>query len=57
MAKTVMGFFAQASVAQRVLQDLVDHGFDCDSISLIAHQERAALDAGGAWRPHVTSVM
>jgi uncharacterized protein (TIGR02271 family) len=56
MAKTVMGFFEQVSEAQRVLQDLLDHGFDRDRISLIAHQERSDLEAGGSWRPAVISV-
>jgi uncharacterized protein (TIGR02271 family) len=56
MAKTVIGFFEQVSEAQRVLQDLLDHGFDRDNISLIAHQERSGLEAGGTWRPDVISV-
>jgi uncharacterized protein (TIGR02271 family) len=56
MAKTVIGFFEQVSEAQRVLQDLLSHGFDRDRISLIAHQERSALEAGGTWRPEVISV-
>ena len=43
MAKTVIGFFEQVSKAQRVLQDLLEHGFDRDRISLIAHQERSGL--------------
>ncbi len=56
MAKTVIGFFEQVSEAQRVLQELLDHGFDRDQISLIAHQERSGLEAGGTWRPRVISV-
>jgi uncharacterized protein (TIGR02271 family) len=56
MAKTVIGFFEQVSEAQQVLQDLLDHGFDRDHISLIAHQERSGLEAGGTWRPDVISV-
>jgi uncharacterized protein (TIGR02271 family) len=56
MAKTVIGYFDQVPEAQRVLQDLLDHGFNHDQISLIAHQERSALDAGGTWRPRVLSV-
>jgi uncharacterized protein (TIGR02271 family) len=56
MAKTVIGFFEQVSEAQRVLQDLLDHSFDRDHISLIAHQERSGLEAGGTWRPDVISV-
>jgi uncharacterized protein (TIGR02271 family) len=56
MAKTVIGFFEQVSEAQRVLQDLLDHDVDRDNISVIAHQERSALEAGGAWRAHVISV-
>jgi uncharacterized protein (TIGR02271 family) len=56
MAKTVIGYFEQLSEGQRVLQDLLDHGFDRDSISLIAHQERSALEAGGNWAPRVISV-
>jgi hypothetical protein len=56
MAKTIIGYFEQVSEAQRVLQDLLDHGFDRDHISLIAHQERSGLEAGGTWAPHVISV-
>jgi uncharacterized protein (TIGR02271 family) len=56
MAKTVIGFFEQVSEVQHVLQDLLDHGFDRDHISLIAHQERSGLEAGGTWRPDVISV-
>ena len=56
MAKTVIGYFEQVSEAQRVLQDLLNHGFDRDQISLIAHQERSAFEAGGTWRPDVISV-
>jgi uncharacterized protein (TIGR02271 family) len=56
MAKTVIGFFERVSEAQRVLQDLLDHGFDRDRISLIAHQERSALEARGNWAPRVISV-
>jgi uncharacterized protein (TIGR02271 family) len=56
MAKTVIGYFEQVSEAQRVLQDLLDHGFDRDRISLIAHQERSGLEAGGTWRPATISV-
>jgi uncharacterized protein (TIGR02271 family) len=56
MAKTVIGYFEQVSEAQRVLQDLLDHGFDRDHISIIAHQERSAFEAGGAWRAQVISV-
>jgi hypothetical protein len=56
MAKTVMGYFEQVSEAQRVLQDLLDHGFDRDQISLIAHQEQSGLEAGGNWAPRVISV-
>ncbi|HSF32488.1 MAG TPA: DUF2382 domain-containing protein [Candidatus Tectomicrobia bacterium] len=56
MAKIVIGFFEQVSEAQRVLQDLLDHGFDRDQISLIAHRERSGLEAGGTWRPRVISV-
>jgi uncharacterized protein (TIGR02271 family) len=56
MAKTIIGYFEQVSEAQRVLQDLLDHGFDRDHISLIAHQERSALEVGGNWAPHVISV-
>ena len=46
MAKTIIGYFEQVSEAQRVLQDLLDHGFDRDHISLIAHQERSGLVGG-----------
>jgi hypothetical protein len=56
MAKTVIGSFEQVSEVQQVLQDLLDHGFDRDHISLIAHQERSGLEAGGTWRPDVISV-
>jgi Polyketide cyclase / dehydrase and lipid transport len=56
MAKTIIGYFEQVSEAQRVLQDLLDHGFDRNQISLIAHQERSGLEAGGARAPHVISV-
>jgi uncharacterized protein (TIGR02271 family) len=56
MPKTVIGYFEQVSEAQRVLQDLLDHGFNPDQISLIAHQERSALELGGTWRPDVISV-
>jgi hypothetical protein len=56
MTKPVIGFFGQVSEAQRVLQDLLDHSFDRDNISVIAHRERSALEAGGAWRAHVVSV-
>ena len=56
MAKTIIGYFAQVSEAQRVLQDLHDHGFDRDRISLIAHQERSGLDLGGDWTPRVIAV-
>ena len=48
MAKTIIGYFEQVSEAQRVLQDLLDHGFDRDHMSIIAHQERSAFEAGGA---------
>ena len=51
MAKTIIGYFEQVSEAQRVLQDLLDHGFDRDHISLIAHQERSGLELGGDWTP------
>jgi uncharacterized protein (TIGR02271 family) len=57
MAKTVVGFFEQMAEAQRVLQDLVDHGFDRSDISLIARQERAAAsEPAGAWTPRKLSV-
>jgi uncharacterized membrane protein/stress response protein YsnF len=56
MAKTVIGVFEQMSEAQRVLQDLLDHGFDRSYISLIAHQERSTLEAGGNWAPQVIAV-
>jgi hypothetical protein len=56
MAKTVIGFFEQVSAAQQVLQDLLEHGFDRDRISLIARREWSDLQAGGAWRPDVVSV-
>ena len=56
MAKTIIGYFEQVSEAQRVLQDLLDHSFDRDHISLLAHQERSGLEAGGTWAPHVISV-
>ena len=56
MAKTVIGFFEHVPEAQRVLQDLLNLGFDRDNISLIAHQERSALEPGGAWRPRVISI-
>jgi hypothetical protein len=51
-----LGFFEQVSEAQRVLQDLLDHGFDRSHMSLIAHQERSALEAGGNWAPQVIAV-
>jgi uncharacterized protein (TIGR02271 family) len=56
MAKTVIGYFEQTSEAQSVLQDLLDHRFDRDHISLIAHQERAALEAEGTSAPRVIAV-
>ena len=56
MAKTIIGYFEQVSEAQRVLQDLLDHGFDRDHISLIAHQERSGLELGGDWTPRAISV-
>jgi uncharacterized protein (TIGR02271 family) len=56
MAKTIIGYFAQVSEAQRVLQDLLDHGVDRDQISLIAHQERSGLELGGDWTPRAISV-
>jgi uncharacterized protein (TIGR02271 family) len=56
MAKTVIGFFEQVSEAQRVLQDLLDHNFNREHISTVAHQERSALEAGGAWSPQLISV-
>jgi uncharacterized protein (TIGR02271 family) len=56
MAKTIIGYFEQVSEAQRVLQDLHDHNFDRDQISLIAHQERSDLDLGGHWTPRVIAV-
>jgi uncharacterized protein (TIGR02271 family) len=57
MAKTVVAFFEQMAEAQRVLQDLVDHGFDRSDISLIARQERAATsEPAGAWTPRKLSV-
>jgi hypothetical protein len=57
MAKTVVGFFEQMAEAQRVLQDLVDQGFDRSDISLIARQERAASsEPAGAWTPRKLSV-
>ena len=56
MAKTIIGYFEQVSEAQRVLQDLLDHGVDRDQISLIAHQERSSLDLGGDWTPRAISV-
>jgi uncharacterized protein (TIGR02271 family) len=57
MAKTVLGLFEQMAEAQHVLQDLVDHGFDRDDISLIARQERAAAsEPVGAWTPRKFSV-
>jgi uncharacterized protein (TIGR02271 family) len=56
MAKTIIGYFEQVSEAQRVLQDLLDHGFERDDMSIIAHQERSAFEAGGAWRTEVISV-
>src|SRR5262245_51907289 len=56
MAKTDIGFFEQMSEAQRVLQDLLDQGFQRDNISIIAHQERSGLEAGGNWAPHLISV-
>ena len=54
MAKTIIGYFEQVSEAQRVLQDLLDHGFDRDHISLIAHQERPASKRGAPGR-HTSS--
>jgi hypothetical protein len=56
MAKTVIGFFEHGSDAARVLQDLVDHGFDRNDISFIAHQEQGAPEPVGAWRPRKLSV-
>jgi uncharacterized protein (TIGR02271 family) len=56
MAKTIIGYFEQVSEAQRVLQDLHDHGFDRDRISLIAHQERSGLDLGGHWVAQTVAV-
>ena len=56
MAKTIIGYFEQVSEAQRVLQDLLDHDFDRDDMSIIAHQERSGFEAGGAWRAQVMSV-
>jgi uncharacterized protein (TIGR02271 family) len=57
MAKTVLGFFEQMAEAQRLLQALVDHGFDRTDISLIAREERAAAsEPAGAWTPHKLSV-
>ena len=54
MAKTIIGYFEQVSEAQRVLQDLLDHGFDRDQISLIAHQERSGLEAGRCTGRHMS---
>ena len=45
MVKTIIGYFEQVAEAQRVLQDLIEHGFDRNHISLIAHQERSGLEA------------
>jgi uncharacterized protein (TIGR02271 family) len=56
MAKTIIGYFEQVSEAQRVLQDLHDHGFDRDRISLVAHQERSGLDLGGHWAAQTVAV-
>jgi uncharacterized protein (TIGR02271 family) len=56
MAKTIIGYFEQVSEAQRVLQDLHDHSFDREQISLIAHQEQSGLDLGGDWTPRVIAV-
>ena len=56
MAKTVIGLFESGSEAQRVLQDLVDHGFEPSDVSVITHQERtAALKSDSPWAPRMFS--
>jgi hypothetical protein len=56
MAKIVVGFFEQVSEFQRVLQELLDHGFERDYISIIARQNQPALDTGDQWAPDVIAV-
>jgi uncharacterized protein (TIGR02271 family) len=56
MPKIIIGYFEQVSEVQRVLQDLLDHGFDRDDISTIAHQDRSALEPGGRWAPRLIAV-
>jgi hypothetical protein len=57
MAKTVIGFFDNGLEAQRVLQDLVNYGFDHDDISVIARQDRPDFPGpASAWAPRALSV-
>jgi uncharacterized protein (TIGR02271 family) len=57
MAKTVIGFFENGLEAQRVLQDLVNYGFDHDDISVIARQDRPDFPGpASAWAPRALSV-
>jgi uncharacterized membrane protein len=57
MAKTVIGLFESVSEAKRVLQDLVDHGFEPSDVSVMAHQGRtAAPKSGSPWAPRMFSI-
>jgi len=39
MAKTVIGLFDRMDEARQVVQELIDHGFERDDISLVSRQE------------------
>lgn len=50
MAKTLMALFDTYAEAQRAVQDLIDHGFSRDNISMISHRrdDTTAGDTGDA---------
>jgi uncharacterized protein (TIGR02271 family) len=56
MAKTVIGLFDAFSEAQRVLQDLLDNGFQRGDISLVAHQGQSAPKPASEWAARTLSI-
>jgi stress response protein YsnF/uncharacterized membrane protein len=56
MAKTVIGLFDRMNEARQVVQELIDHGFERDDVSLVSRQEGEYVTNRGEGRSSGTAI-